>query len=188
MDEQIKKEPTQEELNKEFLERKIEVTKRYVKPHNKVSRPVTNEDIPRVLEEGQIMRELCLFGNGFYSSAFAVAHPQIDDKDPLAFYVDIHGQIHINPVITRHSNYLVDKKEGCLSFPEEPMINVKRWHKIEYDYQTLIWEGEGEDKKTILSPVIHEGLSGEDAQIVQHEVDHLMGKYIYPQSDLTQQL
>jgi peptide deformylase len=173
---------TQDEKSDEIkaLELRVELSKRYVEPHTKVSRQVTEEDLKRVQEEGEIMWQLCYLGRGVYPSANAVAHPQIDDQDPLAFFMTLDGKFIINPVITKHSSYTVDKREGCLSYPEEPEIMVKRWHKCEVDFQTLSWEGEGEDKKIILSKVIHDIFSGFEANIWQHEIDHLNAKYIYP--------
>lgn len=152
--------------------------KRLVKPHKKVSREVKEKDIPRLMSEAHIAYNLCHIFLGMYilegnNSHFAVAHPQIDDKDPLRFWVTKDKKIVINPFITRHTKTTVDGREGCLSSPFSPPTAVQRWHKCEVKYQTLTSDGK-------LSDVIEMSLSGIDAKVFQHEFDHLESKYIYP--------
>lgn len=176
-----KKEPTREEILKLVLERKVALSSLYVMSHNKKSRKIENKDLERVLKDAQIMHEMCLVGRGDYNSAYAVAHSQIDDKDPLRFYVTTEGQIIVNPVIFNHTNYFTEKKEGCLSNPDEPMKIIKRFHKIQMRYQNITQRGG--DKKTLeLSPILEINLNGTQAEIVQHELDHCNGSNIYFES------
>jgi peptide deformylase len=150
----------------------VDYSKYYVAPHDKPGRDVTEEDIPYVLEQAEILHKLCFTSVGIYPGGYAVAHPQINDTDPLNFFVYYDGSIIINPVITNHTKTLVDSEEGCLSFPDKKMINVGRYNKIECDFQTIV----GENK---LSDIMHEKFNGKLSKIWQHEINHLLGKFIF---------
>lgn len=139
---------------------------RYVKPHDKKSRLVTEDDLSYVLKESHVLFNLCFSGNGKYPSGFAVAHPQIEDKDPLQLFVTQDKRIIINPKIIKHTNHTVDSLEGCLSYPDKEMIIVQRWNKCEIEYYTVERDGEKLIKKT-------ENLSGKESKVFQHECQHL---------------
>ncbi len=151
---------------------------RIVPPHKRRSREVTEEDLPRILEESVVLYKLCFVSVGLYHSAMAMAHPQIDDKDPLRMYVTSDRDIVLNPVIVRHSGYMVDSNEGCMSMSNYPIIPVKRWRKVELEYVTIMVDPEDETKFK-LSSVQSIGLGGNDAYVAQHEIDNLEGEYIY---------
>lgn len=173
---------TRDEIIKKVLERKVELSSKYAPPHNKKSRLVVNDDIERVLKDAEIMHEMCLVGRADYTTAYAIAHPQIDDKDPLRFYVTSAGQIIINPTITNHTNQFLDRKEGCMTWPGEPMKTVLRYNKVTLSYQTLVYREVDGKKVMKLSPVVETGYSGKDANVVQHELQHLNGKCIYDEN------
>lgn len=151
----------------------IDYLSKLVKPHNKISREVTEADIPRLIEDAKILFNLCYTQCGPYPGAYAVHDSQINDTDPLNFFVTASQEIIINPVITRHVNTLTDSKEGCLSFHDKPEKIVSRFHKIEVDCRTL-------NKEEKLSEVIKLKLSGKDSKVFQHEIQHGLGEYIYP--------
>lgn len=157
--------------------KEIDFLKHYVKPHNKVAREVKEEDLKRVAEDAHIMFNLCFTKRGMYQGAYAVAHPQINDTYPLRFYVTKDKLIVINPVITRHTRHTVSYVEGCTSFPDNPRIETQRWNKCEMDFQTIEDDGKGNFS---LSEVNHVQADGHDAKIIQHEIDHLDGKLIFP--------
>lgn len=138
---------------------------RIVEQHRVYSRKVTAVDTTRVISEVSEMKKMIV------GTCVALAHPQVNDTDPLAFYLTESGEIIINPVITRHSNYTVDSKEGCMTFPNRPAIIHQRWHKIELSYQTI------EDDK--LTEEKTASLSGFNSFVAQHEIDHLQAKYCY---------
>lgn len=146
----------------------------YVRPHEKISRKVEEKDIPVIVEYAEKLQKLCHTRSGIYPSAFAIAHCQINDTDPLRFYVTWEGNIIINPVILRHTRNTVSDLEGCLSFPRNMPVKVERWYKLELCYDTL--EKDGDSYK--LSPRVA-NLKGREARIAQHEQDHLDGKMIY---------
>ena len=153
--------------------------RRLVAPHKKISRLVTETDIDRVVEEAKVLHAICFESYGIYRGAYAMHHSQIDDKDPLNFFVTVDHQIVINPIIKRHSNYTVDSKEGCVTYAEKNQVVVQRWQKLEVEYVTLMVDPK-DDKKFKLSSVIEESLSGMPAKIFQHEFSHGNAEYIHP--------
>lgn len=176
--EEIKKEEEGAGASFKELERKENLIKRIVPPHKKVSRPVTEADLERVIEEVKVLHEICFTEVGHYRGAYAMHHSQIDDKDPMNFFVTQDRNIIINPVITRHSNYTVDSKEACISYADKPMLIVPRWHKCEVEYVTIMVDPENKDKFK-LSSVQKDKLSGHISFILQHEVDHGNAQFIY---------
>ncbi len=160
-----------------FKNKKKEITredylKRYVKPHKKVSREITEKDLPKVIEESHILYNLCFTPIGIFKGGFAVAHPQIEKRNPLRLFVTANQKIVINPRIINHTQTLIDSEEACLSFPDRKPIIVKRWNKCEVEYQTLTKDGK-------LSGVIKETLTGRDSKVFQHEQNHLEGRTIF---------
>ena len=144
-----------------------------VKPHRKKSREVQESDVERILTDAKIMLRICRLPVGVKEGGLALAHAQIDDKDPLRFFILREGAIVINPVLMRHTSYPVPKPEGCLSYPwERKDALVGRFHKITIEYQTLT-----KDKK--LSEKMTMNLKGLAAEIAQHEIDHMNAIYIY---------
>jgi peptide deformylase len=147
-----------------------------IEPHNKKSRDVKEADLERVLKDAQEMVDICFTGAGKYPSAYAVAHPQVNADDPLRFFVLASGVMVINPVMLRHTNSSVDSQEGCLSYGEEAQIIVKRYHKSEFEFLTIVKD---ENDKPLFSEPQLVKLSGHESFIFQHELDHLNAKYIY---------
>lgn len=154
------------------------VLKIVVKPHLKKSRGVKDEDINTVVKDSKILYELCFTSSGLFNGAFAMHHSQINDKDPLDFFVTADRKIVVNPVVLKHSNYTTDSKEGCMSFPDKPQRIVPRWHKMEVEYQTIMVDPENKDGFK-LSSKIQESLAGKDSFVWQHEIDHSKGIFIY---------
>lgn len=152
---------------------------RYVAPHNKKSRWVKAVDISRVLSDGKDMLALCGIPRGLAMSARAIAHPQIDDQDPLRFFVLPSGMVIINPVILTHTQTPVFKdNEGCMSYPDRPAPkNFPRYNKVTVTYQTL--GTKGTDKTPVLTRTSTETLNGGPAHIFQHECGHLNGSNMF---------
>lgn len=152
-----------------------QLTDIYTPPHDIKSRDVREEDVKRVLVASQIMAGLCRSKMGGYESGLALAHSQITEEDPLRFFVTVAGDIIINPIITRQTKVGVHKMEGCLTYYLDPPKMVSRSYKIEVSYRTIT------DKEE-LSEVIHKKVKGLQAQVFQHEIGHMEGKYIYDKS------
>jgi peptide deformylase len=121
---------------------------------------------------------MCNLPRGKYSGISALAHSQIEDKDPLRFFVFPKGLVIINPVITAHTKAPIFKTEGCMSYPdEEAKIMVPRYNKVTATYQTLARKDE--NSEPVLSGQITEELNGGAAHVFQHECGHLNGCNIY---------
>lgn len=144
----------------------------FVKPHTKTSREVKDSDLKRVKEDANKLLLLCFMPHGVHKGGYAVAHPQIDDKDPLRFFVTSGSEVIINPKIIRHTQFGILKQEGCLSYPEVPKASVERFYKVTCEFQVILNDKLSEPK-TI-------ELKGLPAQIWQHEIDHLNAKYVIP--------
>lgn len=153
----------------------VPVITRYVPWHQKLSREVTEGDIQTVLKESPVLGKLCHTPVGVYGGANAVSHPQIDDKDPLRFFVSSSGEVIINPVIIEHTKTPVDSVEACTSFPEKPPVTVQRYHKIKVKFQQLTLEKN-------LSEPREEDFSGPEAKALQHEIAHMNGHSIYDEA------
>lgn len=176
-------EAEREAIIQKVVERKVFLADKYVKPHTKSSRRVKEEDLPRVLTEAAIMHEMCMVGRGEYNTAHAIAHSQIDSEDPLRFFVTIKGEIYINPVIVSHSHELNQEKEGCMSYPDEPMKSTMRFKKVTVKYRTVAHKVNVETGESLgshyLTKEITSEFDGAMAQIMQHECQHLNGWDIY---------
>ena len=141
-------------------------------PHKEISVPVEDKDIERLVEDAQIMYNICYAPLGEYEGFLAIAHPQITQRDPLRFFVTKDNEIIINPIITLHTKTTIDSVEGCATFADREAVTVQRYNKCEVEFQTI-----SKDKK--LSEVFKESIGGLRAKIFQHELDHLDGVYIY---------
>lgn len=147
----------------------------YVAPHHTVSREVFEDDLPTIDKDGDIMYKLLFCRVGNHPGAHAIAHPQIEDKHPLRFFVTPVAII-INPKILNWREPTMTKREGCMSFPNEPLTMVKRLNKIKVSFQTIIQKPDGSFG---LSEILERDVKGLEAEVWQHEIDHLNGKYIY---------
>lgn len=139
--------------------------KKIIPPHQVKSREVTEADIARVLEDAKTMQGIV---GGI---CVALAHSQIENNDPLRFFVTKNSEIIINPTITRHSGYTVDSEEGCMTYPERGGLIKQRWRRIEVEYQTI--------KDGKLTEVESNDLKALPAFIFQHEIDHFDAIYCY---------
>lgn len=149
----------------------------YVIPHDKKSRDVLPEDMATVTKDGEEMLLLCGQKHGYHKAARAIAHSQINNTDPLRFFVTNDGTFVINPVVTRHSSTKYLRQEGCMSYPLFQENHVERWLKMEVEYLSI--EADGEDKLKMVGPIKRQ-LKGLDAQIWQHELDHFEAQYVWP--------
>ena len=178
----------EEKLPKEELEKRQRIMNeytrllgRYCEPHSKKARWVTSDDIERVIKDGQDLVAMCSLPRGKYSGIAALAHSQIDNKNPLRFFVLPTGMIIINPVIINHTNTEIMKPEACMSHPEKDILpKVPRYNKVTVLYQTLITKAL-EDKPTLSEPS-EENMGGWKGHVFQHEISHLNGADIYSEN------
>lgn len=154
----------------------VPILDRFVPMHDKPGRTVTEADLPRVMEEAELMHRMCFAPFGMYMSAHAIAHTQIDDKDPLTFFVTANGEIIVNPRIISHTKVPVESKEGCMTMPDRAPIKVKRYNVITAEFQTI---QKNEDGTFCLTPVQQKEFTGKVSMIFQHETAHGLGHCIY---------
>lgn len=144
-----------------------------MKPHRKKSREVVQADVERVLKDAKTMLTICRLPVGVKEGGHSLAHCQIDDTDPLRFFVLREGAIMINPIIIRHTKHKDLKPEGCLTYAwEKKDAYVGRHHKVTIEYQSLTPEKKLTEKREI-------NLKGLAAQITQHEIDHMDAIYVF---------
>lgn len=168
-----KKAPEKKEITPEEV---IQILGRYVEPHNKKSRWVTKDDLERLVAESQVMMKMFAVPRGIYGNMFALAHSQIESGDPLRFFVTQSGEIIINPVIYNHSKHTMYFKEGCMSYPQEPMKElVECYNKINMKFQTLRKTGD----KYELTDMMDAPFDKLYSKVLQHECGHLNGQHIY---------
>jgi peptide deformylase len=167
----------EEEKKKKIIDEYARLLGRYVEPHNKKSKWVTKKDLKRVISDGHDLAALCNIPRGELGGIAALAHMQIDAKNPLRFFMILNGMVIINPVIINHTKTTIIKNEGCMSYPYRPVkMDVERYHKITVLYQTLE-KTDGND--SVLSKPILEGFSGNVSHVFQHEISHCNGVNIY---------
>ena len=91
----------------------------------------------------------------------AIAAPQLGILQRWFYHARLH-RVFVNPAITDSSEDVEIGIEGCLSLPD-------RWFPVERRTHILLhWEDEDGSKQTA-------NFYGEEARIIQHEVDHLNG-------------
>jgi peptide deformylase len=144
-----------------------------IKPHKKVSRDVTEDDLKFVAQEAKEMEKLCNKETGRYPGGLAIAHCQVNEDDPLRFFVTRAGGIVVNPIIMARQKYPTMSSEGCLSYPDTAEVQVPRAKQVTVRFYNLV---NGEMLKR------ENTISGLNAYIFQHELDHFDGKYVFDYS------
>jgi peptide deformylase len=101
----------------------------------------------------------------------------------MRFFILRDGYLIVNPEIIKHTRHPVEKEEGCMSFPEEPSITVKRYNKVVVKFQAIIrakdTDTDREPGTLYLSDFREDELDGHIANIFQHECGHLNGSNIF---------
>jgi len=132
-----------------------------VHPHKTLSTPTSDvESAQEALEIEQVLRtaikEDCTWGH-----CVGLASNQIGLKKS-AFIA--RGKFYVNPKIVKHYRKQYTMTEGCYSLKGEQFV-VKRYPEILVSYCTP-------DDMSVIHDVT---LKGFDAQVFQHEMDHLLG-------------
>lgn len=103
------------------------------------------------------------------NSGIGLAAPQVGEALKVVVLYD--GTVMINPRISKASGHQFTKREGCLSIPGKEYL-IERWSEVRVTYQDI-------NEKTQFDICV-----GLDAQIVQHEIDHLNGKLLSDEGTL----
>ncbi|MBR2769032.1 MAG: peptide deformylase [Solobacterium sp.] len=119
------------------------------------SEPAEKSDIPLGMELIQALQENSGKCVGMAANMIGVRKRIIAINTGKGFFA-----LMFNPVIIEKSG-LYDSQEGCLSL--DGVRNTKRYRDITVEYTDLRW------KK------LTKKFSGLEAQIIQHEMDHLEG-------------
>ena len=122
------------------------------------SEPAEKSDIPLGMELIQALQENSGKCVGMAANMIGVRKRIIAINTGKGFFA-----LMFNPVIIEKSG-LYDSQEGCLSL--DGVRNTKRYRDITVEYTDLRW------KK------LTKKFSGLEAQIIQHEMDHLEGVII----------
>lgn len=142
---------------------------------NKQSRKVTEEDMQTVRDLIRDIQRLCnkpLGPNNI--RAEAIAHCQVDQSDPMRFFVLKDGTTYVNPHIIERIGKPIRNMEGCMSYANaDAKLSTMRYKKLRIKCTVL--------KDPFCDPVDHRDLvvTGLLAFIMQHEIDHMNGKHIY---------
>jgi len=158
-----------------------------ISSHRVKSREVTEKDLPRIIADSKKMMPFLHEGIGVWRSGIAIAHSQITKEDPMRFFVLRDGRIIVNPEIIRHTKNAQLKDDACLTFHgiknpisgmwevTHPVVKVPRWTKIDCRFGIV---RDAESEKPYID-YLEESLTGKNAQVFQHEIDHMNAVYIY---------
>lgn len=130
-----------------------------------VSTPYDDEELYLALDHG---KELLRVLANYKRAGIGLAAPQIGINrrcfvlDNRYLRIDA-GPVFINPTIMWRSEDTEVQEEGCLSFPEDTVVEVRRAKSISLAYDT--WDRAGAMVE----------LHGLAARAAQHECDHLDG-------------
>lgn len=136
----------------------------------KLSSPVTDIEtqvIPLIPE----MAMICRKGYGKMKNIIALTHCQIEQENPLRFFVFRDGVTVVNPEILEVMEASkFTNQEGCVSYAFRSEKKVSRYQSIRVKY-TMIKAEEIRE--------ITEWVHDLTACVFQHEIDHFKNKYIY---------
>lgn len=138
----------------------------------KKSRPVAPADVDFLKEIRKPWQDICKAPAGKYPHAYAIAHVQVEDGDPMRAFITHAGDVIMNPEILEKDEK-VFHKEGCMTWPFRGIVKTRRYNKIKVSYQIL-----KADKEEVEN--ITEWLTGLDAFIFQHEIGHFDLNTLYP--------
>jgi len=175
----------------------MEIVKNHFIPGKKVSK---YKEIAKIVPEMIKMLNAGLMSNGLVVNGYGLAHNQVEDKEPMSFFVlsdkavreqNWPTHVIINPqIIEPERTISIGKVDGhddvrsniksypeaCFSFPHKAPKNVDRYYQIKVKYQVPYdkWGYVGDKMQ-----VVEETLEGLKAHIFQHEWQHTIGENIY---------
>ena len=145
-----------------------------LKHPKKQSRKVVKTDIKTVLKDCQDLYRICHEATGKYPGALAMAHVQVEENEPLRFFVLNNGDIIINPkIVNKEDPYT--HIEWCMSFAYRDKKKVKRFKKVTVECVL----SSVDDKEIDLSNISTIEAEGLKAAIYQHEIGHMNLDLVY---------
>lgn len=124
--------------------------------------PVSKDELPGLLPQLEKMWELIIEFRSEYGRGRGIAAPQIGLAKRIICLNTDSRQLLINPVISDASHEMVDIWDDCMSFPNL-LVKVKRHYSLTVTFFDINWD------KQVWK------LSGDMAELIQHEYDHLDG-------------
>ncbi len=123
-------------------------------------------EIPEFLELGMAMVQLCAENGGA-----GISTPQIGSNKKLIAWSAKNNmfQVGFNPKFYKNGKKIYTV-EGCLSYPGE------RYYLSRWKYIIAVYQVPNKEKNDFVQ--ISKKMSGEEAIVFQHEVDHINGKTI----------
>jgi N-formylmethionyl-tRNA deformylase len=127
-----------------------------------ISEPVKKDELDSMKAVVADLHDTIIEYKRVHGAGRAIAAPQIGIKKRMIYmYID-HAVVFINPTLVFPDNEKFEVLDDCMSFPNL-MVKVMRYKKVIIKYRDLEWnECEME-------------LTGDLAELLQHEYDHLDG-------------
>ena len=128
----------------------------------KPSEPVTAEDLSSLAEWTRDLHDTLLDYRAKYGAGRAVAAPQIGLRKRLIYMLLDRPYVLVNPRLSFPDGETVELLDDCMSFPGLA-VRVRRYKRCLLEYTDEL----GVERRM--------ELSGDLAELVQHEYDHLDG-------------
>ena len=127
-----------------------------------VSEPITESDLPQLDGWARDLHDTLLDYRERYGAGRAIAAPQIGVKKRLIYMLLHRPYVIVNPVLSFPDDETFELLDDCMSFPGL-LVRVRRYRRCVLDYT----DEHGE--------AVRLELSGDMAELIQHEYDHLDG-------------
>ena len=92
----------------------------------------------------------------------AISAPQIGVLQNIVYLEMERPEVFINPVLSEHSDEMIEIWDDCLSFPDL-LVKVLRHKSCRITYFDSDWNN------------VSRMITGAESELLQHEVDHLNG-------------
>ena len=140
-----------------------------------ISKKCTTEDIDKiVIPSIENIQQTCEQPLGDHTrGALAIAHCQLEEKNPLRYFVTVNGFAVVNPHISKKVGKPFQHSEGCMSFADKKCLRrVERYKKVIASFSQVFPDGKIIEQKEV-------EIEGRLALILQHEIDHMNGRHLW---------
>ena len=127
-----------------------------------VSEPITESDLPQLGGWVRDLHDTLLDYRERYGAGRAIAAPQVGVKKRLIYMLLDRLYVIVNPVLSFPDGETFELLDDCMSFPGL-LVRVRRYRRCVLDYT---------DEN---GNAVRLELSGDMAELIQHEYDHLDG-------------
>ena len=127
-----------------------------------VSDPISESDLPQLGGWVRDLHDTLLDYRERYGAGRAIAAPQIGVKKRLIYMLLDRPYVIVNPVLSFPDDETFELLDDCMSFPGL-LVRVRRYRRCVLDYT---------DEN---GNAVRLELSGDMAELIQHEYDHLDG-------------